>query len=142
MQMYKRLKITNPAFVMTENWEGLCDYFASDECKRKSEVNQNNRQKMLCKHRAGRKAFTVRSYEISDVPGEPCDAIELYKVTHCSPKDEWISEETKKNWEMMIKSEKSILISKWKRLQMTYAWKCWPWDMICKRSWLWSKASK
>ncbi|KAL8497035.1 hypothetical protein ACS0TY_020644 [Phlomoides rotata] len=128
-----------------ENWEGLCDYFASDEYKRKSEVNRNNRQNMLCKHRAGRKAFTVRSYEISDIPGEPCDAMELYKVTHCSPKDGWISEEIKKNWEMMIKKREEYIeleIEKTSddiRLEVLGHGTA---DRICKRSWLWSKASK
>ncbi|KAL8483947.1 hypothetical protein ACS0TY_026581 [Phlomoides rotata] len=61
-----------------DNWEGLCDYFASDEYK-------------------------------SDVPGEPYDAIELYKVTHYSPEDGWISEESKKNWKMLIKNREEYI---------------------------------
>ncbi|KAL8555783.1 hypothetical protein ACS0TY_003555 [Phlomoides rotata] len=48
-------------------------------------------------------------YDHSDVPGKPCDAIELYKATHCSPEDGWISEETKKNWEMMIKKREEYI---------------------------------
>ncbi|KAL8473892.1 hypothetical protein ACS0TY_030668 [Phlomoides rotata] len=56
-----------------EQWEELCDYFASDKFKRVSEVNKENRSKLRYKHIAGRKAFTVKSHEISlqELNGEP-----------------------------------------------------------------------
>ncbi|KAL6585982.1 hypothetical protein OROMI_002626 [Orobanche minor] len=65
------------------NWEELCDQFASDKYKHRSEANKNNRKKVRCKQSTGRKAFTVRSHEISKVPGEPCGRIDLYESTHC-----------------------------------------------------------
>ncbi|KAL8501868.1 hypothetical protein ACS0TY_021107 [Phlomoides rotata] len=67
-----------------EQWEELCNYFASDKFKRVSEVNKENRSKLRYKHIAGRKAFTVKSHEISlqELNGEACDAIELFARTH------------------------------------------------------------
>ncbi|KAL6584995.1 hypothetical protein OROMI_004284 [Orobanche minor] len=85
------------------NWEELCDHFASDKYKHRSEVNKNNRKKVQCKQSNGRKAFTVRSHEISKIPGEPCGRIDLYESTHCSRKDEWMSVEAKNNWVIMLK---------------------------------------
>ncbi|KAL8546397.1 hypothetical protein ACS0TY_006212 [Phlomoides rotata] len=83
-----------------EQWEELCDYFASDKFKRVSEVNKENRSKLRYKHIAGRKAFIVKSREISlqQLNGEACDAIELFAHTHSKEEDGWESNEA---WEKM-----------------------------------------
>ncbi|KAL8556582.1 hypothetical protein ACS0TY_004147 [Phlomoides rotata] len=88
-----------------DNWETLCDHFASDKFKRISEVNQRNRQKLTCKHVAGRKAFTVRANEISEreLGGEPCDDIDFFERTHSS------SSGAKEKWETMKKKREEYV---------------------------------
>ncbi|KAL8499787.1 hypothetical protein ACS0TY_019680 [Phlomoides rotata] len=83
-----------------EQWEELCDYFASEKFKHVSEVNKENRSKLRYKHIAGRKAFTVKSREISlqELNGEACDVIELFARTHSKEEDGWESNEA---WEKM-----------------------------------------
>ncbi|KAL6527975.1 hypothetical protein OROHE_014925 [Orobanche hederae] len=91
------------------NWDELCDHFASDKYKHRSEAIKNNRKKVRCKQSTGRKDFTVRSHEISKVPGEPCGRIDLYESTHCSRKGEWMSVEAKNNWVLMLKKREEYM---------------------------------
>ncbi|KAL6582791.1 hypothetical protein OROMI_004869 [Orobanche minor] len=81
----------------------------SHKYKHRSEANKNNRKKVRCKQSTGRKAFTIRSHEISKVPGEPCGRIDLYESTHCSRKGEWMSVEAKNNWVLMLKKREEYM---------------------------------
>ncbi|KAL8556583.1 hypothetical protein ACS0TY_004147 [Phlomoides rotata] len=76
-----------------------------DHLQRISEVNQRNRQKLTCKHVAGRKAFTVRANEISEreLGGEPCDDIDFFERTHSS------SSGAKEKWETMKKKREEYV---------------------------------
>ncbi|CAH9123657.1 unnamed protein product [Cuscuta epithymum] len=53
-----------PTFLSQENWELLCDHFASPEFQKSSITNTENRKLVRAPHITGRKPFTVRLHEI------------------------------------------------------------------------------
>ncbi|KAL6579231.1 hypothetical protein OROMI_009447 [Orobanche minor] len=100
------------AFIQVEEIDVECAGEWDDQVSlidHRSEANKNNRKKVRCKQSTGRKAFTVRSHEISKIPGEPCGRIDLYESTHCSRKGEWMSVEAKNNWVLMLKKREEYM---------------------------------
>ncbi|CAH9123257.1 unnamed protein product [Cuscuta epithymum] len=82
------------------NWQLLCDYFATDKFKKSSIANTENRKLVRAPHISSRKPFTVRRLEISQkqLNGDSCDRIELYKQTHFTEKKGWSSKVAEENW--------------------------------------------
>ncbi|CAH9085049.1 unnamed protein product [Cuscuta europaea] len=56
-----------PIFLSQENWELLCDHFASAKFQKSSITNTGNRKLVRGPHITGRKPFTVRLHEIVSV---------------------------------------------------------------------------
>ncbi|CAA0840349.1 Unknown protein [Striga hermonthica] len=71
-------KDNKPPFCASkENWEELCDYFASAKFKAEKDVNGDDNEA---------------------ANGDAGDVIEFYKLTHCTDKRGWSTEEAKENW--------------------------------------------
>ncbi|CAA0819334.1 Unknown protein [Striga hermonthica] len=103
-------KNNKPPFCASkENWDELCDYFASAKFKHQSSINSMNRQMLRTPHISGRTPFSTLQHEIAqkknatgdangDVNGDVGDIIEFYILTHYTNKHGWSNNEAKENW--------------------------------------------
>ncbi|CAA0812260.1 Unknown protein [Striga hermonthica] len=111
-------KNNKPPFCASkENWDELCDYFASAKFKHQSSINSMNRQMLRTPHISGRTPFSTLQHEIAqkntangdanedangDANGDAGDIIEFYKLTHSTDKHGWSNNEAKENWVIVL----------------------------------------
>ncbi|XP_025883641.2 uncharacterized protein [Solanum lycopersicum] len=81
-----------PTDVNETEWKFLVDYFSSDEFKKMSERNKNNKAKQEVNHICGRKTFQAVSYEARNTTtGKEPNFQKLWEITHMKPNGQWVT---------------------------------------------------
>ncbi|XP_069148898.1 uncharacterized protein [Solanum lycopersicum] len=81
-----------PTDVNETEWNFLVDYFSSDEFKKMSERNKNNKAKQEVNHICGRKTFQAVSYEARNTTtGKEPNFQKLWEITHMKPNGQWVT---------------------------------------------------
>ncbi|KAL5714359.1 hypothetical protein ACHQM5_016332 [Ranunculus cassubicifolius] len=89
--------------VTQEEWESLCTWFESDEYKKMSARNKNNRKKQKVNHRGGCKSFVRHRYEQRNPEtGEEPNQVEFYRNMRWCPQKGWVAPEAAENYERMV----------------------------------------
>ncbi|KAM1818414.1 hypothetical protein PS2_000180 [Malus domestica] len=94
-----------------EEWNFLCDHYASDQFKERSNKNAINRSHLTYNHKGGSKSFRAHEEDIEAKTREQLSAIDYFEVVHKNTKNGW-DEGAQLKWEEMLSMKNETTLPK------------------------------